>query len=287
MHETQGKHIISIDELTRVEGQGALYVRTENGRVAETRFKIFEPPRFFEGILRGREFHEVPDITARICGICPVAYQMSSCYALESLFGGTPPEDHGISRLRRLFYCGEWIESHALHAYFLHLPDFFGVGSAIAVAERHPHVVEQGIRIRRAGNTLLTLLGGRPMHPVGAKVGGWHRVPRRSELEELKPELEQGLRDAEESARWMHANLTVPEFEQDYEFIALRHGTEYPMNEGRIASTSGWDCAMQEWDRVIEERQVEHSNAYQAVLRESGKPYHVGRWRGSASTPGC
>lgn len=276
MHETQGKHVIHIDELTRVEGQGALYIRTEGNRVVETRFKIFEPPRFFEGILRGRDFHEVPDITARICGICPVAYQMSSCHALESLFGALPSSGGAIARLRRLFYCGEWVESHALHIFFLHLPDFMGFGSAIAVAERHPELIEQGIRIRRAGNAIVAALGGRPMHPVGASVGGWHRAPRRRELESLRPALEVALNDVEAAARWMHANLKVPEFAQDYEFIALVHPEDYPLNEGRIASSAGWNCAMEEWDRKIEERQVEHSNAYQAVLRESGRPYHVG-----------
>lgn len=276
MHETQGHHAIRIDELTRVEGQGALYIRVEGGRVAETRFKIFEPPRFFEAFLRGRDLREVPDITARICGICPVAYQMSSCHALESILGALPEPGSAIRDLRRLFYCGEWLESHALHAFFLHLPDFMGRHSAIEIAETHPGMVERGIRLRKAGNAILTTLGGRPMHPVGARVGGWHATPRREALEALRPSLETALEDAVEAARWMHRELTFPDFEQDYEFVALVHPDEYPFNEGRIASSRGWDCPNDAWEEFFEERQVEHSTAYQAVIRDGARPYLLG-----------
>ncbi len=276
MHETQGNHTIRINELTRVEGQGALYVRLESGRVADVRFKIFEPPRFFEAFLQGREFQEVPDITARICGICPVAYQMSSCHALESLFGALPEEGGAVRALRRLFYCGEWMESHALHVFFLHLPDFMRCHDSIAIARKHPEIIECGIRIRKAGNAILTALGGRAMHPVGAKVGGWHRAPKREELLELKATVARALEDALAAARWMKANLKVPDFDQDYEFVALHHPDEYPMNEGRIASSAGWDCATDEWEEHFEERQVEHSNAYQAVTKRGGGPYFAG-----------
>ncbi len=276
MHETQGTHTIRINELTRVEGQGALYVKVEEGRVVRTLFKIFEPPRFFEAFLQGRDCAEVPDITARICGICPVAYQMSSCHALESIFDALPPTGSAIRALRRLFYCGEWIESHALHVFFLHLPDFMGRPDSIEIARTHPELIERGIRIRKAGNTLISVLGGRAMHPVGAKVGGWHRAPRRQELDALLPLLRAGLDNAIQSAKWMKEHLEVPQFEQDYEFIALRHPEEYPMNEGRIASTAGWDCGNGDWDSSFEERQVEHSNAYQSVVKGTGNVYFAG-----------
>ena len=123
---------IKVDYLARVEGEGALDIVVEDGRITHLALRIFEPPRFFEAFLRGRGLQEVPDITARICGICPVAYQMSSTHALEKALGITiTPE---IRTLRRLFYCAEWIESHALHVYLLHAPDFLGYESAIAMA---------------------------------------------------------------------------------------------------------------------------------------------------------
>jgi coenzyme F420-reducing hydrogenase alpha subunit len=127
---------IKVDYLARVEGEGALLVKIKGQQVTDVKLKIFEPPRFFEAFLRGRKFHEVPDITARICGICPIAYQMSACHAIEDAFGIkiTGP----IRDLRRLIYCGEWIESHALHVYLLHAPDFLGYEDAIRMAKDHP-----------------------------------------------------------------------------------------------------------------------------------------------------
>ena len=111
-------------------------MRVRDGEVVDAKLKIFEPPRFFEALLRGRSFDEAPDITARICGICPVAYQMSACRAMEDALG--IEVDGPLRDLRRLIYCGEWIESHALHVFMLHAPDFLGYESAIEMAKDHP-----------------------------------------------------------------------------------------------------------------------------------------------------
>ncbi|HSC51637.1 MAG TPA: nickel-dependent hydrogenase large subunit, partial [Gaiellaceae bacterium] len=141
---------IRTDYLARVEGEGAMTVRIEGCEVAEVKLDIYEPPRFFEAFLRGRAFTEAPDITARICGICPVAYQMSSCHAMEQACG---VEVGGQLRaLRRLLYCGEWIESHALHVYMLHLPDFLGYESAIELAKDNPAAVAQALELKKVGN---------------------------------------------------------------------------------------------------------------------------------------
>ena len=166
---------VKIEYLTRVEGEGGVYVRSEGGELREVKINIFEPPRFFEAFLRGRYFQEVPDIVARICGICPVAYQMSAVHALESALGVTPPPE--IRALRLLLYCGEWIESHALHIYLLNAPDFLGYESAIAMAADHPKEVERALRLKKIGNRLLEILGGRATHPVSVCVGGSTRLP--------------------------------------------------------------------------------------------------------------
>ena len=172
-----------VKALSRVEGEGALYVKFEGGQVDWVELNIYEPPRFFEAFLRGRKVREVPDITARICGICPVAYQMSSCHALEKALGIDPGPE--IRRLRRLLYCGEWIESHALHIYLLHAPDFLGYESGISLAADHRDAVEKGLRLKKIGNELLTVLGGRAIHPINVAVGGFHRAPSRSALKAL------------------------------------------------------------------------------------------------------
>ena len=167
-----------VKALSRVEGEGALYVKLDGDRVEHVELNIYEPPRFFEAFLRGREVREVPDITARICGICPVAYQMSASHALEKALGlEMTPE---IRRLRRLLYCAEWIESHALHIYLLHAPDFLGYESGISLAADHREVVEAGLRLKKIGNELLEVLGGRAIHPINPTVGGFFRAPKRT-----------------------------------------------------------------------------------------------------------
>jgi coenzyme F420-reducing hydrogenase alpha subunit len=263
---------IKVDYLARVEGEGALYVKLQDGRVVDVKLRIFEPPRFFEAFLRGRAYGEAPDLTARICGICPVAYQMSSVHALEDAFGvqvGGP-----LRALRRLLYCGEWIESHALHVYLLHAPDFLGYADGIQMARDHPEVVRRGLQLKKVGNEILTLVGGRAIHPVNVRVGGFYRVPTKRELAPLAERLKWARDAARETVRWV-ATLPFPEFEQDYEFVALRHPDEYPLNEGRLVSNKGLDMATRDYDAHFEEEHVEHSNALHSVLKGRGA-YLVG-----------
>jgi coenzyme F420-reducing hydrogenase alpha subunit len=263
---------IRVDYLTRVEGEGALELDIRDGAVAGARLSIFEPPRFFEALLRGRDASEAPDITARICGICPVAYQMSAVHAVENALGLVVPPP--IRALRRLLYCGEWIESHALHIVLLHAPDFLGFPDAIRMASAHGEMVTRGLALKKAGNALLRLLGGREIHPVNVRVGGFYRAPTVAELAALVPELEAAREQAIALARWV-AGFPFPDFERDYEFVALRHPDEYPLNEGRIVSSRGLDIAVAEYDATFEERHVAHSTALQSALRAGGN-YLVG-----------
>ena len=213
--------------------------------------------------LRGRSIAEVPDITARICGICPVAYQMSACHALEALLGVALPEP--LRALRRLLYCGEWIESHVLHIAFLHAPDFLGYESAFAMAQDRPEYADKlrdALQLKKAGNAIVDLVGGRAIHPINVRLGGFYRVPGRSELAALAEQLKQVQEIARELVRWT-AGLDFPPFEHDYEFVALRHESDYPMNEGRLVSNRGLDIAMDEFPEQFEEYQVPYSNALQ------------------------
>ena len=264
---------VKVDYLSRVEGEGGLYARVEDGEVREVKLDIFEPPRFFEAFLRGRHFQEVPDITARICGICPVAYQMSSVHALEAALGVTPGPE--IRQLRRLLYCAEWIESHALHIYLLQAPDFLGYDSAIAMAADHPREVEQALRLKKIGNDLLALLGGRATHPVSVCVGGFYKVPRRKELEALRGGLEWGLEASLETVRFV-SGLTFPDFAPNYEFVSVSHPDEYPMNERKIVSSAGVDIEPAEFEKVFLEEHVEHSTALHSTRVDTGASYFVG-----------
>ncbi len=258
---------IQVSLLTRVEGEGALHLTVERGKVVDLRFDIFEPPRFFEALLRGRHASEAADITARICGICPVAYQMSALHALERLF--RVEIDPAVRALRRLYYCGEWIESHALHIHMLAAPDFLGCESVITLAEKHRAAVERGLRIKKVGNNIIKMLGGRSVHPVGACIGGFTRTPRRAELVALRDELAHIREDAVACVRWV-AGFDLPARHLDIEFVSLRHPTEYPMNEGRVVSSKGVDCSQDEFDDCFEEHQVPHSNAMHAKVKGRG-----------------
>jgi coenzyme F420-reducing hydrogenase alpha subunit len=264
---------IKVNYLTRVEGEGGLYVRIENAHVREVKLDIFEPPRLFEAFLRGRYFQEVPDITARICGICPVAYQMSAVHALEAALGVTPGPE--IRRLRRLLYCAEWIESHALHIYLLQAPDFLDCESAVALARSHPQEVERGLRLKKIGNRLLEILGGRATHPVSVCVGGFYKAPRRKALEQLRGELLWGLEAAQETVKWV-STFSFPDFTPDYEFVSVSHPEEYPMNERRLVSSAGLDIDPVEFERVFLEEHVAHSTALHSARADRQTSYLVG-----------
>lgn len=264
---------IKVDYLARVEGESGLEVVVRDGAVQKAALTIFEPPRFFEALLRGRAFSEAPDIAARICGICPVAYQMSAVHAMENALGvevARPLRD-----LRRLLYCGEWIESHTLHVYMLHAPDFLGYAGGIDMARDHGDIVRRGLAIKKAGNEIMTLLGGREIHPINVRVGGFYRVPRRRELAPLAERLEWARDAAFETVRWV-AGFDFPDCARDYRFVSLRHETEYPINEGRIVSNRGLDIAPAEYDDHFEETHVERSTALHARMRNDDGSYLVG-----------
>lgn len=263
---------IRVDYLARVEGEGSLTIRMKGREVTEVRLGIFEPPRFFEALLRGRSYLEAPDITARICGICPAAYLMSACHALEDALGIRV--EGSLRALRRLLYAGEWIESHGLHVFMLHAPDFLGYPDAIAMAADHGEWVRKGLRIKKAGNAVMTLLGGREIHPINVRVGGFYRTPSRPELETLLPELRWGREAAADCLRWMAA-FDFPPLDRDYEFVALRHPDEYPLCEGRLVSSHGLDIAVAEYDRHFAEEHAPYSNALRSRILGRG-PYLCG-----------
>ncbi|MDA2978816.1 MAG: Ni/Fe hydrogenase subunit alpha [Actinomycetota bacterium] len=263
---------ISVDYLARVEGEGALFLKLNGDEVEDLRFTIFEPPRFYEAFLRGRRFSEAPDITARICGICPVAYQMSAVNAMENAAGAVVLDP--IRELRRLLYFGEWIESHTLHVYMLHTPDFLGYPSAIEMAGDFPDIVTNALRLKKLGNRIMTVVGGREINPINVKVGGFYRAPLGTDLDALKDELRWAIDTAAETVELV-AGFEFPDFTMDYEFVSLRHSDEYAILDGRIVSSEGLDIDVTEWGDHFEETQVEWSNALHARLKERGR-YHVG-----------
>ncbi|WP_020653150.1 Ni/Fe hydrogenase subunit alpha [Massilia niastensis] len=262
---------IRVPVLARVEGEGALEVDIADGRIVHLRLRIYEPPRLFEKFLEGRAFHEVPDMVARICGICPVAYQMSAVHALESIVGVAPGP--WVRAMRRVMYCGEWIESHCLHIHLLAAPDFLGCRSVVELAQSHPEEVRRGLALQALGNDLIRLLGARSVHPVGVRVGGFHHAPPVDAVAALCGRLRAALPEAEALLAWT-ASLPLPATAQRFTSVAMRDGHAYPMNEGRIMSDQGLDIGAGEFEDCFAEHQVPHSTALHSLLL--GQPYLVG-----------
>lgn len=262
---------IEVPVMARVEGEASLHLHTRAGLIQELKLRIFEPPRLFEKFLEGRDYHEVPDMVARICGICPVAYQMSAVHALESLFAVDPGP--WVRAQRRVLYCGEWLQSHSLHIHMLALPDFLGAGSVVGLAEKFPDEVRRGLRLQQLGNDLIRLYGGRSVHPVGVRVGGFHYAPAAAEVSALLERLHAGLPDAEALLAWT-ATLSLPTGEQKFTSVALRHPGEYPMNEGRIVSDRGLDIDSAGFEGRFSEWHEAGSTALYCHL--DGQPYLVG-----------
>ncbi|MFI1069013.1 Ni/Fe hydrogenase subunit alpha [Streptomyces puniciscabiei] len=274
----RGTRVLRLDALARVEGEAALHLRVEGDTVAETRLRIYEPPRFFEAFLTGRGHTEPPDITARICGICPVAYQMSACQAIENASGITV--DGPLAQLRRLLYCGEWIESHTLHIYLLHAPDFLGRADVVELARDQRAAVERGLRLKQAGNAIVGQLGGRPIHPVNVRIGGFYRTPTPDELRPLAERLRQARDDALDTVRWVAA-FDFPDAMCDHDLFALRDPGRYAVDTGTPAVMAAADngraphpIPLSDFDQHVREGQVPHSTALTATL--DGRRYLTG-----------
>lgn len=259
---TRSARTLRVGALTRVEGEGALHVELRDGVPEVVELNIYEPPRFFEAFLRGRAYTEPPDLTARICGICPVAYQVSACNAIENACGATL--DPELIALRRLLYCGEWIHSHALHIYLLHAPDFLGAPDVIAVARDHREAVQRGLALKKAGNRLMEVIGGRSIHPVNVRLGGFYSVPTRADLAPLAEELRRALDDALATVQWV-AGFEFPDVDVEHELLALR-GERYAIEDGTIARSEGAPFAVSEFGQHVVETQVPHSTALHATL---------------------
>jgi sulfhydrogenase subunit alpha len=197
---------------------------------------------------------------------------MSSSHAMEQICGVRV--DGQLRELRRLLYCGEWIESHALHVYMLHTPDFLGYEDAIQLAGDYPEIVKKALELKKIGNDLMCIVGGREIHPINVRIGGFYRVPTKQEVRSILDKLKWARDVSVETTRFV-SGFKFPDFEYDYEFVALHHPNEYPFNEGRLISNKGLDIDLAHYESNFAEEHVEHSNSLQSIHVERG-PYFVG-----------
>jgi sulfhydrogenase subunit alpha len=271
MREEKRTVAIHVPVLARVEGEGALDLRIEAGDITRLRLRIFEPPRFFEKFLEGRHYSEIPDMVARICGICPVAYQVTAAQALERLFG--VELSPWARAMRRVFYCGEWIQSHSLHIHLLAAPDFFGCNSAIELARVDPEAVRRGLRIQALGNELMELFGARSVHPVGIRVGGFHAAPSVPRIRAIVDKLRAALPEAEALVQWA-SRIQLPPDDQGFVSVALRHPADYAIEAGAIAASDGLLIEADAYDAHFAEQHEPHSTALYSTYHQQS--YLVG-----------
>lgn len=273
--ETQpSSRIIQVDALARVEGEGALYVRVKDDLVQDVKFRIYEPPRFFEALLKGRPANDAVDITARICGICPIAYVSGVQNAMEMALGIDLTEGP-IRDLRRLLYCGEWIQSHVLHTYMLHAPDFLGLEDSIQIAHRHPGVVERALKMKRLGNKIMEAIGGRSTHPINLKVGGFYRAPTTAEIRALIDPLKAAIEDAVATIR-LFATFDYPDYEDDYIYAAIHREDEYGIDQGSIKNNRGLEIPVTEFHEHYTEEHVAHSTSKRGLYQDTdGDPAYL------------
>lgn len=262
---------LKVPFVTRVEGEGALEISATGDHIETLQLQIFEPPRLFEQLLVGRPFTDVPDLSARICGICPMAYQLTSILAMERLFQVRLPQ--ALTDLRTLMNLGEWLQSHALHIHFLAMPDFLGFDSALAMASQHADLLKRGMQIQEAGNTLLRLLGGRSVHPVGLQVGGFSQLPSQAAWDNATRQVYEAIPAVHALLEWT-ARLTLPDYSQPFISVSLVNDSDYPICDGQIVSSDGLRISSGAYFDHFQEHQVEHSTALYSLMHDTS--YLVG-----------
>ncbi len=258
---------VDLHYIARAEGEGSVKFEIRNGKLHELKLNIWEPPRFFEGFLVGRKFDEVPDIVARICGICPVSHMTASIRAIENALGFVPGP--GIKRMRDIMALSQTVSSHLVHLYVLVLPDYRGFHSAAEMFPAFEKELKRFIRMKDALNRITALFGGRALHPVAMVVGGFTKPPSGKEIAESARDLETLKDDAHETLG-IFSGLQYPSLECDTEYAGISGKTEYAFNEGTLTSTNGMHAQEREYPLYFEEDEVSYSNAKRTIVRGRG-----------------
>ncbi|MBN1275618.1 Ni/Fe hydrogenase subunit alpha [Candidatus Woesearchaeota archaeon] len=249
---------IKLNHICKVEGHAALSLRITGGKVVKCELGTTEGARFFEGLVIGRKWDELKEITSRICGICSVAHSMTSIKAVEDAFGITPSAQTKL--LRELMTIGERIRSHATHLYLLSLPDFVGCESAIEMAPRYKKELERALRLIKLGNEIVIKLGGRQMHPVASVVGGFTGVPSKEDVACLRGLMQTARKDAVETLKLFLA-LDYPLLLRDVEHVCVYQKDALSILDGVIVSDDGLHVRPGAYGELIEEYVVPHSTA--------------------------
>jgi coenzyme F420-reducing hydrogenase alpha subunit len=258
--------IINVDYIARVEGQGAINIEiNKNGKITNLQFKIFEPPRFFESFLIGRKYDELMELTSRICGICPVAHQITALRAVENAMNIQISDQ--TRKLRKLIAISAHIQSNVLSMYFLSLPDLMGYESLIAMVKDHGNIVKRALNLKKLGNDITQIIGGRSVHPVTMLVGGFSSIPNKNKFETILKRLKDAKKDALKTFE-LFSNLRIPDFNRKCEHIAISDPKQYAINEGMLKSTEGLNIDEINYRNHVYEKQKPYSTALHSYIKK-------------------
>ena len=259
---------IKIDHIAKIEGHAGFVGHIVKGDVKKAQIEVQEGARLIESLLIGRNYEDVPVITSRICGICPVVHCITSIKALEKAFNIKPSEETIL--LRELLLAGQTIQSHVLHIFFLSATDFFKDRDGIDLAKEKPEIVKKVLRLRDFGNNIIKTIGGRSVHPITPKVGGWHKRPTKEDLEKIKKESKNALAYSKVLIDLI-SSLKMPTFERKTEYIAYSPTNKYIGYIGEVKSSNGWSVKEEEFKNEIEEYQEE--DLVVKLTSHNGKSY--------------
>lgn len=263
---------IKIDHIAKIEGHAGFVADIVDGNVVRARLNVEEGARLLEGILQGRSINEVSQITARICGVCPVVHTLTSLKALEAAM------EVSLSRqtilLRELMMMGQLLNSHALHLFFFSLSDFFGFKDDFALIKKYPSKTKDALVLREFGNKIIEVIGGRSIHPLTPEVGGFKKLPDIKKLKELLPFAEKAMKAAIDFAKFF-AKLKYPDFKRECQFVSLTSPHHYAIYDGLMAVDGKNARKIDDFMPQISESQVLDNLA---VKRSEFKdaPYMVG-----------
>ncbi len=229
-------YTLDIRHLTRVEGHANISISVKNGELVDARWAVVETPRFFEVMVKGLSAERVPFLTSRICGICSISHALASIRALERAMKIAPP--NAAEKIRLLAMHGETLQSHALHLFFLVVPDFTGTASILPLIHSHPDLINAGLQLKELGNEISTVSAGRCTHPVSLVVGGLSKAPEKQQLLQLRTMIRERKPALETACSFFHT-LAIPDFQRETEFISLCNGSSYPSIGGDLISTDG------------------------------------------------
>lgn len=262
---------IKMDHVSRTEGHMGFVSHIVDGHVEKARLSTQEGARLFEGILMGRRYYEVGEITQRICGVCPVIHGVTALQAVENALGVKVSPETVL--LRKMILLGQTIQSHTLHLYFLSLPDFLDFQNDLNMVAKYPERSRQMLILRDFGNKLIALIGGRTVHPVSLKVGGFTKYPDPSVIRNFSRQVGKLLPMAKELAA-IFAQLSYPSFSRKTEYLALQQKGEYAFYDGDLGSSSQNKIPAEKFLKDIKEIQTPF-HLVKSVERR-GQPFMVG-----------